>query len=79
MEMQRQELARKWRSGKKYIPGMKLLMDNTFPMRRERILEENIRVWKVLEEYPRLKDEKSIEVQTVRLNSLVGTLGCYCI
>jgi len=39
-----------------------MLMDATFPLRRREILTNNLRVWKLLKEYPPLENGNGNEV-----------------
>ena len=50
--------------GIKDLGATKQLMDLTFPKHRRNVIEDNTRVWKILEEYPCLKDGRGIQVFT---------------
>ena len=75
LESHRLKLLDMTRKGIKDLGATKQLMDLTFPKRRRNIIEDNTRVWKILEEYPCLKDDKGIQV----LQSLDNFTVCWCI
>lgn len=62
MEDQRKEIIKIHRNGTQDLPRIKTLMNNTFPKRRRNVLQDNARIWQILEDYPCLKDDKGIEV-----------------
>lgn len=62
LEIQRQKLVEMFRKGSRDSVQVKVLMDNTYPKRRRDVLLENTRVWKLLQDYPFLKDDKGIQV-----------------
>lgn len=62
LEIQRQTLVEMFRKCTHDPVQVKVLMDNTYPKRRRDILLENTRVWKLLQDYPFLKDDKGIQV-----------------
>ena len=61
IETQRKEMMKINMNGTQDFPKMKLLMDNTFPKQRRDVLQDSVRVWKILEEYPCLKEAKGVE------------------
>ena len=62
LEIQRQKLVEMFRKGSRDSVQVKVLMDNTYPKQRRDVLLENTRVWKLLQDYPFLKDDKGIQV-----------------
>ena len=50
-----------WRKGKKNYNQLRELMVSTFPMRRE-ILTQNVRVWKLLQDFPTFGSSSGSEV-----------------
>lgn len=61
LENQRKKLVEMYRKGTQDLSQVKLLMDNTFSKRRRDVLLG--RVWKVLQDYPFLKDDKGIQMK----------------
>ena len=61
MESQRLQMVDVFQRGTCDLTQVKLLMDNTFPMRRRDVLVNNTRVWEMLKNYPLLKDDKGIQ------------------
>ena len=62
LEEQRKQLVQLYNHGSQDLRKVKVLMDNTFPKRRRDVVEHNTRVWKILHDYPFLKNAKGIEV-----------------
>jgi hypothetical protein len=50
------------KSNKQDLLLVRQSMDGTFPKRRETVIEENERVWKILKDYPPLAKGRGIEV-----------------
>ena len=69
IEAQRKELVVMFNNRSTDLTKIKLLMDNTFAHRRKEVLMKNIRVWKLLNEYPFLKDCKGVEVSCLLLTN----------
>lgn len=66
MEEHRKKLVNLFRKGgTRDLVQVKNLMDNTYPKRRKDVLLKNIRVWKLLQDYPFLKDDKGIQVKYI--------------
>lgn len=74
LESHRLKLLDMTRKGIKNLDAAKQLMDLTFPKRRRNVIEDNTRVWKFLEEYPCLKDDKGTQV----LQNLYNFTVCWC-
>lgn len=55
------------RNGAIDLGRVREIMDNTFARRRQAVIEQNERVWKVLQDYPAFKDNKGNEASTIKL------------
>ena len=64
LEQQRKNLQEMYRKRSKNHSLVKSLMGNTCPKRRQDVLLHNTRVWKILQDYPFLKDDKGVQVQS---------------
>ena len=62
MNEHQRKLVELHRKGNPDYTQVKLLMDNTYPKRRREVLHNNIRVWKLLQDYPFLKDNNGNQV-----------------
>ncbi|XP_028408234.1 uncharacterized protein LOC114530819 [Dendronephthya gigantea] len=62
MESQRKKLLAIHSNGVYDLKQVAMLMDNTFAQRRREVLVNDTRVWKLLQDYPGLKDNKGIQV-----------------
>lgn len=62
IESQRRKLVAIHNNGVYDLKQVAMLMDNTFTQRRRDVLVNNTRVWKLLQDYPVLKDNKGIQV-----------------
>lgn len=62
LENQRKQLVEMFNQGSHDLVKIKVLMDNTFPQRRRDVLVSNTRVWKLLHDYPFLKNARGVEV-----------------
>ena len=62
-EEQRKEIVTQWRKSKKNYSLIKELMSSTFPMRRREVLTQNVRVWKIMEDFPNFASSSGNEVQ----------------
>ena len=62
IELQRKKLLAIHNNGVYDLKQVAILMENTFAQRRRDVLVNNTRVWKLLQDYPILKDNKGIQV-----------------
>ena len=62
-EEQRKEIVTEWRKSKKNYSLIKELMASTFPIRRREVLTQNVRVWKIMEDFPNFASSSGNEVQ----------------
>jgi hypothetical protein len=62
IKAQKKLLVEMFNNGSQDLTKVKVLMDNTFPQRRREVLISNVRVWKLLNEYPFFKNGKGVEV-----------------
>ncbi len=66
METHRRKLLDMFRKpGTQDLAQVKNLMDYTYPKRRRDVILDNTRVWKLLQDYPFLKDDKGTQVQYI--------------
>lgn len=61
-QQQKQTMVSEWKKARKDQNLIRELMASTFPMRRREILTENIRVWKLLQEFPIFGSNSGSEV-----------------
>ena len=70
MEAHRLKLVDMFRKGgAQALMKVKNLMDNTYPKRRRDVLLNNTRVWKLVQDYPFLKDDKGIQVKYIDMSN----------
>ena len=69
IEAQRIELVVMFNNRSTDLTKIKMPMGNTFAHRRKEVLVNNIRVWKLLNEYPFLKDCNGVEVSSLLLTN----------
>ena len=62
-EEQRKQIVTEWRKSKKNYSLIKELMSSTFPIRRREVLTQNVRVWKIMEDFPNFASSSGNEVQ----------------
>ena len=62
LETQKKELIEMYRKGSNQLSKVEVLMDNTFPIRRQTVLVEDTRVWQLLQQYPFFRDDKGVQV-----------------
>jgi hypothetical protein len=62
MDAHQKKLVDLYRKGNPDFAQVKLLIENTYPKRRRAVLTDNVRVWKLVQDYPFLKDDKGIQV-----------------
>jgi len=62
-EEQRRQIVTEWRKSKKNYSLIKELMSSTFPIRRREVLTQNVRVWKIMEDFPNFASSSGNEVQ----------------
>ena len=62
LEEQKQQLQEICHKGSPDLSTLHMLMDTTFPLRRRDVLLNNVRVWKLLKEYPPLENGNGSEV-----------------
>lgn len=60
LEVQRIQLVQMFNEGSKDLTRVKVLMDNTFPKRRRDVLLTHARVWKLVKDYPFLKQGNEV-------------------
>ena len=64
---QKKRIGMEWKKSKKDYNLLRDLMASTFPMRRRKILTKNLRVWKIMEDFPNfgssMENEVWIEIQ----------------
>ena len=63
LQDQNQQIQQKCCKGSPDLSTIRMLMDATFPLRRREILTNNLRVWKLLKEYPPLENGNGNEVR----------------
>ena len=61
-EEQRKKLIHLFNNGSQDFQKVKVLMDNTFAKRRQDVIKNDARVWKIVRDYPFLKNAKGVEV-----------------
>lgn len=61
-EEQKKRIGEEWRKSKKDYNLIRELMASTFPMRRRDILTKNLRVWKIMEDFPNFGSSSGNEV-----------------
>ena len=62
IELQRKKLLAIHKKGVYDLKEVAVLMDNTFAQRRRDVLVNDTRVWKLLQDYPVLKDNRGTQV-----------------
>ena len=62
LEEQRRKLIHLFNNGSQDFQKVKVLMDNTFTKRRQDVIINDARVWKIIRDYPFLKNAKGVEV-----------------
>ena len=61
---QRKQIVTEWRKSKKNHSLLKELMSSTFPIRRREVLTQNVRVWKIMEDFPNFVSSSGNEVHS---------------
>ena len=64
-EEQRKQIVTEWRKSKKNYSLLKELMSSTFPIRRWEVPTQNVRVWKIMEDFPNFAFSSGNEVQSI--------------
>jgi len=59
---QKKRIGVEWKKSKKDYNLLRDLMASTFPMRRREILTKNLRVWKIMEDFPNFGSSMGNEV-----------------
>lgn len=62
-EEHRKQIVTEWRKSKKNYSLIKELMSSTFPIRRREVLTQNVRVWKIMQDFPNFASSSGNEVQ----------------
>ena len=62
LEDQRKQLINSFNHGSQDLQKVKVLMDNTYAKRRRDVIQNDTRVWKIVQDYPFLKSAKGVEV-----------------
>jgi len=75
LQDQKQQIQQKCREGSPDLSTIRMLMDATFPLRRREILTNNLRVWKLLKEYPPLENGNGNEIRA-ELQRILGEADC---
>ena len=70
LEEHKRQLQQSCCEGSPDLKTLHVLMDVTFPLRRRDILTNNLRVWKVLKEYPPFENGNGSEVSLSLLSQL---------
>ena len=60
-----------WKKGKKDYTLLRELMVSTYPMRRREILTQNVRVWKLLQDFPTFGSSSGSEVFNFQILSFL--------
>ena len=61
---QSKQIVTEWRKSTKNYSLLKELMSSTFPIRRREVLTQNVRVWKILEDFPNFASSSGNEVHS---------------
>jgi hypothetical protein len=61
LQFQQKDLKEACETGQKDLQYQRQMMDNTFPLRRREVVLEDVRVWKLLKEYPPLAEGQGNE------------------
>lgn len=63
LEEKKKHLQECCKEGAPDLKAIRQLMNSTFPLRRREVLMTNVRVWKLLKDYPPLENSTGSEVQ----------------